>query len=58
VYAIRGGIGEAESSISLGSRGYREPPDFFTVAAGEISRTNNFKMGTNDLIGTRTEWLS
>jgi hypothetical protein len=58
VYAIRGGIGEAESRAALATLGYEDAPCYFTVAAYEISRASNFNMAENDLVAIKAEWDS
>jgi hypothetical protein len=57
VYAIRGGIGDAISQAALAVRGYEDSPCFFTVAAQEASRGNNWQQLQNDLVDLKVEWL-
>jgi hypothetical protein len=58
VYAIQGGIGDAESKAALAMLGYEDAPCYFTVAAPDISRASNYSMFRNDLIAIKTEWDS
>ena len=56
VYAVRGGIGDAESFSGMAIKGYKDKPHFFTVVAADVSRTANYKVLHKDLIACNVEW--
>ena len=56
VYAVRGGVGDAESLVAWSLKGFENAPDFFTVAASEATRLANYQMVHKDLISTKVEW--
>jgi hypothetical protein len=58
VYAVRGGIGDADSLTGITIKGYEDSPHFFTVVAHDVSRSANYKVIHGDLIACKVEWIS
>jgi ABC-type polysaccharide/polyol phosphate transport system ATPase subunit len=58
VYAVRAGIGDAESLSGITIKGYEDAPHFFTVVAHDVSRSANYKVIHGDLITCKVEWIS
>ena len=58
VYAIRGGIGEAATRSALATRGYYDPPFFFTVVNGDPTFNSNLQSQLQSLVTMEAEFAT
>ncbi len=57
-YAIRAGIGDADTAAGIAIKGYENQPTFFTVYSGVATRTENFQRTMGELVTMKVEWIS